>query len=94
MNRNGVYGVVVLDKKPGHTKVRVGWRSAAGKRKARLSEIDVNTKPNPGFLGLVCFNINQTQDFWVWFGRRGGLGGSWGVLGVLGGGLCSWEQIK
>ena len=23
------------------------------------------------FVGLVCFNINQTQDFWVWFGVGG-----------------------
>ena len=34
INRNGAYGILVLDKKEGHTKVRVGWRSAAGKRKA------------------------------------------------------------
>ena len=38
--RKGTYGVLVLDKKEGHQKVKVGVRSAAGKRKAGTPDSD------------------------------------------------------
>ena len=65
------------------------WAGGSGK--------GANTKPNAAFLGLVCFNTNQTQVFWVWFGRRGGLGGlgrGLGVLGSLGPKKRSFRTIK